>query len=165
MSQMSSTLPSETVTLADLNERQARFVREYVERGGRPGAAADAAVAAGYARPGKAGRAAARVRGSELLRNPKVLQFLRDEMARKLTAGAALGVQTLIDLCQNARSEQVRLAAANSLIDRGHAPVTSRNATVQAKASIEDIIDMLDAQERARGAAPATIDGEVVEPA
>jgi phage terminase small subunit len=163
MSQMSSNLPSEPVTLADLSERQARFVREYVERGGRPGAAADAAVAAGYARPGKAGRAAARVRGSELLRNPKVLQALRDELARKLTAGAALGVQTLTDLCLNARSEQVRLSAANSLIDRGHMPVMSRNATVQTKLSVEDWLEMIDAKEKAREAELATIDGEVLE--
>ena len=62
---------SKTVILADLSERQAVFVREYVERGGRPGAAVDAAVAAGYARPGRAGRAAARSRAYELLEKPQ----------------------------------------------------------------------------------------------
>ena len=119
MNKSRHTPPSKSVTLSDLSDRQAAFVREYVERGGRRGAAADAAVAAGYAQPGRAGRAAARVRASELLRNPDVLQALRDELTRKLNAGAALGVQTLMDLCQNARSEQVKLSAANSLIDRG----------------------------------------------
>lgn len=139
----------ETVTSRDLSERQAAFVREYVERGGSPGSAADAAVAAGYARPGPAGRAAARVRASELLRNPNVLQQLRDELARRLSTGAALGVQTLIDLCQNARSEQVRLSAANALIDRGYGPVMSRNASVQAHTSVEDLLAMLDAPPQA----------------
>jgi phage terminase small subunit len=149
---MKSNLPSpafETVTLVDLSERQAAFVREYVERGGRPGAAADAAVAAGYARPGPEGRAAARVRASELLRNEKVLRLLRDELARKLNAGAALGVQTLIDLAQNAKSEQVRLSAARELVDRGHAPIVSRNASIVAKTSVEDLLARLDGQEAA----------------
>lgn len=147
---MKSKLPGpafETVTLADLSERQAAFVREYVERGGRPGAAADAAVAAGYARPGPEGRAAARVRASELLRNEKVLRLLRDELTRKLNAGAALGVQTLVDLAQNARSEQVRLGAARELVDRGHRPIVSRNASIVAKTSVEDLLARLDAQE------------------
>jgi hypothetical protein len=133
-----------SVTFADLTERQAAFVREYVERGGRRGAAADAAVAAGYAQPGEAGRAAARVRASELLHNPDVLRVLREELTRRLNAGAALGVQTLIDLCQNARSEQVRLSAASALIDRGYGPVVSRNAVVKAEMSVEDILAMLD---------------------
>src|SRR5690348_2292003 len=107
MSRALPALASESVTLADLSERQAAFVREYVERGGRPGVGAAAVMAAGLT----ANRAAARVRASELLRNPKVLQFLRDELTRKLNAGATIGVQTLIDLCQNARSEQVRFSA------------------------------------------------------
>jgi hypothetical protein len=147
MSDKLPALPPDTVMLADLSERQAAFVREYVERGGRPGAGADAAVAAGYAQPGREGRAAARVRASELLRNEKVLRFLRDELTRKLNAGAALGVQTLVDLCQNARSEQVRLSAARELVDRGHGPIVSRNASIVAKTSVEDLLARLDSRE------------------
>jgi phage terminase small subunit len=158
---MSSTRTTAPVTFADLSERQARFVREYVEHGGRPGAAADAAVATGYARAGKAGRAAARVRAHELLRNPKVLNLLRDELARRLSAGAALGVQTLIDLCQNARSEQVRLSAARELVDRGYGPIVSRNATIRAETSIEDLLEMLDAKEAAAQQGPV-IDAESI---
>ena len=153
---------SETVILADLSERQAAFVREYVERGGKPGAAVDAAVAAGYARSGLAGRAAARSRAYELLRNPKVLAALRDELTRKLNTGAALGVQVLIDLAQNARSEQVRLSAANSLIDRGYAPVMSRNATIQASTSIEDLIRELDEAQRAERAQVIDVEASAV---
>lgn len=145
MAQKLAPSTTKAVTIDDLSERQAAFVREFVERGGRPGAAADAAVAAGYARPGPEGRAAARVRASELLRNERVLRFLRDEITRKLNAGATLGVRVLIDLAENARSEQVRLSAANSLIDRGYAPVMSRNATLQASTSLEDLLERLDA--------------------
>jgi hypothetical protein len=154
---------SESVTLDDLSERQAAFVREYVERGGRPGSAASAAQAVGYAKPGPAGRAAARVRASELLRNPKVLSALRDELTRKLNAGAVIGVQMLIDLCQNARSEQVRLGAARELVDRGYGPVISKNASVQVSTSVEDLFARLDAREAAERASAAVVDGNVIE--
>jgi phage terminase small subunit len=143
------------VTFANLSERQARFVREYVERSGRPGAAADAAVAAGYARPGPAGRAAGRVRAHELLHNPKVLSLLRDELARRLSAGAALGVATLVQLCETAKSESIRLAAALQLVDRGYGPIVSRNATIHASTSVEDMLEILDAKEAATRQEPA----------
>jgi phage terminase small subunit len=142
-------IPCESVTFTDLSDRQAIFVREYVERGGRTGAAVDAAIAAGYARSGRSGRAAARSRAYELMRNPKVLSALRDELTRKLNAGAALGVATLMDLCQNARSEQVRASCANSLIDRGYGPVVSKNATIHANITVEDMLAKLDAAEKA----------------
>jgi phage terminase small subunit len=161
MSTTLSALPSAPVTLADLSDRQARFVREFVERGGRPGAAADAAVAAGYARAGRAGRPAARVRASELLHNETVLRFLRDELTRKLNAGAALGVQVLIDLAEHARSEQVRLSAARELVDRGHMPIMSRSAVVKTELTIEDYIEALD--HRNAAARAQVIDGQIVE--
>ena len=145
MRKFPSTPTSETVTLADLSERQAAFVREYVERGGRPGSAASAAQAAGYARPGPKGRAAARVRASELLRNPKVLAYLRDELTRKLNASATLGVNVLVELAQSG-PPQVRLQAAKELVDRGYGPIVSRNAHLHAATSIEDLLRQLDAQ-------------------
>ncbi|MDE2183480.1 MAG: terminase small subunit [Alphaproteobacteria bacterium] len=160
---MSKTVPAappQTVMFDDLTAKQSRFVCEFVERGGKPGDAADAAVAAGYARPGHAGRAAARSRAHELLRTPAVLKALHEERARRLSAGAVLGVRTLMDLCQNARSEQVRLSAAKELVDRGHGPVVSRNASLNVTTTIEDVLDQLDAQEKQRAAAAAgqTID-------
>ena len=163
MSRLPRASAAKSVTLADLSDRQAAFVHEYVERGGRRGAAADAAVAAGYAQPGRTGRAAARVRASELLRNPDVLQVLRDELTRKLNAGAALGVQTLMDLCQNARSEQVKLSAANSLIDRGLGPVMSRNAIIHANMTVDEIVNRLSESEKAAAASTAVGSGSVEE--
>ena len=151
MTHLPALTASAAVTSAALSERQAAFVREYVERGGRPGAGPDAAVAAGYSKPGPAGRAAARVRASELLHNPDILRVLRDELTRKLNAGATLGVQTLIDLCLNASSEQVRLSAANSLIDRGFGPVMSRNAMIQTTTTLEDMLEFLDKPASAAG--------------
>jgi len=42
-------------------------------------------------------------------------------------------------------------------------PVMSRNATVQAKMSVEDWLEMIDTREKVGGSEPATIDGEVLE--
>ena len=160
---MSRSLPSpatKAVTLADLSDRQAAFIQEYVARGGRPGAGAAAVLAAGLT----TNRAAARTRASEMLRDPTVLQFLRDELARTLNTSAVLGVQTLVDLCRNARSELVRFSAARELVDRGYAPVMSRSAVVTAKTSWEDLLDRLDAKEAAERAAAATaIEGSAVD--
>jgi hypothetical protein len=156
MVQISAQSGLKAVTAADLSDREAAFAREYVERGGKRGAGTEAVLAAGITR----NRAAARVRASEMLHNPRVLQFLRDELTRKLNAGAALGVATLMDLCQNARSEQVRAACANSLIDRGFGPVISRNATIHATTSIEELWTRLDAAEAAGELIDGTFAGD-----
>lgn len=147
------------LTAEGLTAKQVAFVREYVERAGRPGAGPDAAVAAGFAPPTPAGRKMARTRAYELLHDQFVLKTIREELKRKLSAGAALGVQVLIDLALGARSEQVRLSAANSLIDRGYAPVMSRNATIRADASVEDLLTALDSGHD-KGGEPLVIEGE-----
>lgn len=151
-------LQAENVTLADLTEKQAKFVQEFVARGGGHGAATDAAIAAGYARAGKGGREAARARASELLRHPKILGALRDELTRKLNAGAAIAVETLVDLARNARSEQTRLSAADSLLNRTLGPPISRSANIHANVGIEQLLEQLDAHDRAQ-----TIDGRARE--
>lgn len=107
-----------------------------------------AARAAGYA---PTSPAAARVRAHELLRNPKVLAALRDEITRKLNAAAALGVSVLIELAQSG-PPQVRLSAAKELVDRGFGPVVSRSANLHAVSgpSIEDLLNEL-AEAEAKG--------------
>lgn len=122
-------LPSaatDTPVFEELNEREALFVVEYVARSGTRGAGAEAALAAGYSSSGN--RDAAHSTASRLLRRPAVLRAIKDETGRKLAAAAPRGVAVLENLAEGARSEQVRLAAANSLIDRGYGPVVSRNA-------------------------------------
>lgn len=133
-------VPCKTVTIDGLTEKQSAFVAAFLESGGGPGAAADAAQAAGYA---STSRAAARVRGSELLRNEKILSAIRDGLTRKLNAAASLGVSVLIDFAQSG-PPSVRLQAAKELLDRGYGPIMSRNAHVVANTSIEDILAQLD---------------------
>ena len=91
-----------------------------------------------------------------------MLALLRDELARRLTAGAALGVQTLFDLCQNARSEQVRFSAARELVDRGYGPIVSRSATVRTDLRMEDVLEMLDAKEAAAQAESSVIIADAI---
>ncbi len=134
-----------SVMFEGLTERQSAFVIAYAEGGGGPGAAATAAQAAGYA---PSSRAAARVRGHELLRNPKVLAALRDELTRRLNAAATLGVQVLVDLAADKNTPaSTRLAAAKDLIDRGHGPIASRWKVDHTVRSIEDIIHELDTED------------------
>ncbi len=130
------------VTFGGLTERQSAFVVAYAESGGGTGAAATAAQAAGYA---KTSRAAARVRGHELLRNPKVLEALRDELTRRLNAAATLGVAVLAELAADKNTPAAtRLSAAKDLIDRGHGPIESRWKVDHTVRSIEDVISELD---------------------
>jgi len=148
--------PPDLPTFQELDEREALFVVEYVARSGTRGAGADAALAAGYS---NGNRDAAHSMASRLLRRPTVLRAIKGETGRRIAAAAPLGVAVLESLAQSARSEQVRLAAANSLVDRGHGPVISRNANanLNVNTSLEDLLERLDRQERAP-TQPPTID-------
>jgi hypothetical protein len=130
-----------------LDEREALFVMEYVARSGTTGAGADAALAAGYS---NGNRNAAHSMASRLLRRPHVLRAIKEECGHRLASSAALGVSVLENLARSARSEQVRLSAANSLIDRGYGPVVSRSATANINAScpIDELLDRVERQER-----------------
>ncbi|HEY5207871.1 MAG TPA: terminase small subunit [Stellaceae bacterium] len=128
----------ESVTLADLTERQAKFVQAYMERGTQRDGAIQAALAAGY---GDGDRAQAKSRAYELLHHHKILAALRDEISNKLSAAASIGVGVLIELAQSAGSEQVRLGAARELVDRGHGPIMSRNASGEPRGrTVEDFL-------------------------
>jgi phage terminase small subunit len=143
----SAVLPSDCPSFTGLDEREALFVVEYVTRAGLTGAGADAALAAGYSNGNRNG---AHSMASRLLRRPTVLRAIKDETAGRLARSAPLGVAVLEDLARSARSEQVRLAAANSLIDRGYGPVVSRSASanLSVNAGIEELLDKLERQER-----------------
>ena len=134
-----------------LTDKQARFVVAYLELGAKRGGGTEAALAAGYG--GGTNRDAAKVRASELLRNEAVLKAIRSEVTRSLAGASVIAVRTLVELAE-AGPPQVRLSASKEILDRAIGPVMSRNAHVVASAhGIEDVIDILDRQER----------GEVIE--
>lgn len=138
-------------TFAELDQRESLFIVEYVARSGTPGAGADAALAAGYS---NGNRNAAHSMASRLLRRPSVLKALRGEVGGRLASAAPLGVAVLENLARSARSEQVRFSAARELLDRGYGPVVSRNASIHATTSIEDLWARLAA--RKEGGRPNT---------
>ncbi len=154
-----------TVTIADLSDRQVKFVQAYLECGRQRDGAIQAAVLAGY---GSNDRAQARSRAYDLLHNPKILAVLRDEISKKLSAAAVIGTDMLIELATNAKSEQVRLGAARELVDRGYGPVMSRNAPPPdpRKRSIEDFLNSLPlageshAEETDDAKSPSIVDAE-----
>jgi hypothetical protein len=143
---------------SELDEREALFVVEYVTRAGLTGAGADAALAAGYS---NGNRNAAHAMASRLLRRPAVLRAIKEESGGRLARSAPIGVAVLEHLAQNAKSEQVRLAAANSLIDRGYAPVVSRsaNTNMNVNTGLEALLAIREKRRTEQEARkPATID-------
>jgi hypothetical protein len=100
-----------------LKPRQARFVRNLLA-GMRK---AQAAIEAGY-EPSNADNTAARLQGY-----PHVAAAIRDGAEARLKAGAHLGVRALLDLVENAASEDVRLRAATALLDRGGMPLVKQS--------------------------------------
>jgi hypothetical protein len=149
-------------TVPELDDREARFVVEYVIRSGTQGAGADAALAAGYS---NGNRDAAHSQASRLLRRPKVLRAIRAEVGRRIAAAAPLGLAVLETLARSARSEQVRLAAARDLVDRGYGPVVSRNAStnVNVGTSLEEMLRVLDKKESEEAQRAGEVLGPMIE--
>src|SRR5262245_61274295 len=98
-----------------LNAREAKFV-EGLAHGLKKG---EAAAAAGYSVH------SAPEQASRLLTRPHILSALREAAERQITAGVAIGAKILVELAESARSEDVRLRAAQALLAHsGLAPVT-----------------------------------------
>jgi hypothetical protein len=146
--------------LSGLDARESLFVVEFVARSGTRGAGAEAALAAGYS---NGNRDAAHSMASRLLRRAHVLRALREEVGRRLAASAPLGVAVLESLAQSARSEQVRLSAAQSLIDRGYGTPLSRTANLNVNTSVEDFIAAIDLREREETQLASAVRGRVIE--
>jgi hypothetical protein len=146
-------------TLETLCEQEAQFLTEYLALGGDPEKHAPVAVIrAGYTKSQTEAVVIARM----LLINTRITAALKNEIGKRFAAAAGVGLKTVLDLCNSATSEQVRLSAAKELLDRGVGPIISRNAHVHASVTIEDLLARLDAGD----AAPAeqtTVDAQFVE--
>src|SRR5689334_1563173 len=92
-----------------LSPREQKFV-EALSRGlGKR----DAAIAAGYSAKSAHGIA------SQLLNRPRVLDAIRAAAEKRINAGVAIAAKVLLELAEKAKSEDVRLRAAQALLDRG----------------------------------------------
>lgn len=94
-----------------LTSRQAAFVEQYVQTGGKVGVSA---TRAGYAD---------RTMGSKLLREPKIIKAIQSLMQDAIGVHAVTALGTVVKLVKSARSDYVRLEAAKDILDRaGYRP-------------------------------------------
>jgi phage terminase small subunit len=102
-----------------LSELESGFVAAYLATGGVN--ATQAALTAGYSENGAA------VRAHELLKRPRVLAAIREGAEQALQRGVAMAADVLADLAKNAKSEAVKLKAAEALLDRGGLMLVARS--------------------------------------
>jgi len=116
---------------ADLTDQQRIFAETYVVTGQKK----DSAVAAGYA------AASAHVRAHRLLNNEKVVDYIFELVRLSNKASMVAAHHTILDLCQNAESETVRLKAADLILSR------SGFGIVQESRHVHEIVDSRSDQE------------------
>lgn len=90
----------------ELTPMQEAFVEHYVQTGGKVGISA---TRAGYSD---------RTRGSQLLRDPKVIKAIQLRMLDEIGTSAVSALGTVKKLAKSARSDYVRLEAAKDLLNR-----------------------------------------------
>lgn len=129
-----------TGDMDDLTPMQRSFVDLFLESDGSRKAATEAARAAGCGPTTEKARAAAR----EMLRNPRVCAVLNSEVRKRFDSEVVTALKTLADLSSSAKSEQVRLSAAQAILDRSSiGPIMSRNANVNVNTGPQMIMEAL----------------------
>ena len=109
-------------------EKQQAFVDAYASNGGD---GTQAAIAAGYA------EAHAAQASRRLLANPLIQQDILKATLTRIGLHAPRALQTVVDLQQSARSDYVRLQAAQDLLDRaGFRPPDRVDARVDANLTV-----------------------------
>ncbi len=129
--------PAAMASALSIRDQHIAFVRNYIELGGMPTAAPEAARMAGFA---TSADPEAVLAAAMLLEHPPVARAIGKELAQRflIHAGEALGA--VLHLVRSARSESVRLAAAQELLNRSIGPIVSRNAVVSADVTVEDML-------------------------
>jgi phage terminase small subunit len=109
--------------MARLGAMQQKFVEAYMEMGGRPSRATDAALQAGYANKNKNALSAT---ASRLITNPRVIAAIREEADLRVRAGAILGASVLIQIAEDPTHKQ-QFKAAVELLNRADLIVASKH--------------------------------------
>jgi phage terminase small subunit len=146
-----------------LTPKKLAFAKAHVQLGGQN--ATKAAIMAGYS--SKGGGAGAAVTASRLLRDPRVLQAIKEETERSLRAGVAMAANTLTELAQNAQSESVRLQASQALLDRGGmqlATLSQHHVLVEDKRTDDELRARVEQLQRELGLSAKVIPAEIVPP-
>jgi hypothetical protein len=149
---MSPPTPAAVANLSD--PRETLFVTALLDLGG-PHYAAEAAKRAGYAITDvEASRAAALLLGT-----PRIARAITGEVRRRFDIATATAFDTLLQVCVNPASPaNARISAAQEILSRSTiGPIISRSASLRAEGGIEEILDLLDRQERGERA-PGMVD-------
>jgi hypothetical protein len=128
------------LTIANLTHPQEiAFVSAVVALGG-PQHGAQAALQAGYTDdPNEASDVAER-----LLSARRIRSAIAGETRSRFEAAAPAAFTALMNVCIGGRSESSRVAAAQEILNRAIGPIPSRSVAITARASIEELLRILD---------------------
>lgn len=137
-----------------LTRKQAAFVIAYLATGGS--SHREAARAAGYTGADQSLDNAAYLN----LRNPKVLQAMREEADKRLQSGLILGASTLMELAKHSDTDATRLKAATELLNRGGLALAIKHEhVVRDERSPKELEDVLVAFANKMGVEPQKLLG------
>jgi len=141
-------LPSVPTALRELNPQQCLFLAALIELGGGPQNGGEAALTAGYADNYEEAEHAARI----LLKSPKIMHALKDAIVHRFDIAASAAFETLLEICTNKKEPaRARISAAKEIFDRApsYGPVPSRSMNLNVSGGFEELLDKLDAQDKA----------------
>jgi hypothetical protein len=79
-----------------------------------------------------------------LLSARRIRSAIAGETRTRFEAAAPAAFTTLMNICVNGRSESSRVAAAQEILNRAIGPIPSRSVAITARASIEELLGILD---------------------
>lgn len=146
-------LPSVPTSLRELDAQQSLFVTLFLELGGAPQHGVEAAYGAGYGETRDDAAEAARV----LLKSPKIIRAIKEGVGQRFDAAIAAAFSTYLEICTDKKAPaNARISAADAILNRSSVgPVPSRSTSVTAHLGVEDLLEKLDAAERAIDVTPA----------
>jgi phage terminase small subunit len=123
--------------MSELTEQQQKFVLAYFQIGGK--SVARAAEAAGY----YGGGSAAKVAGHRLMKNPKVMEAMKEEALLTLDRGAIVAIHAMIEIAASPTHKDRQKAAADLMDRRGFIRVTGQAITVEDKRTDAELIEYI----------------------
>ncbi len=108
--------------MAALSDQQRRFVMIVLSTAPRPGQEAAAALMAGYAHEQS---------GYNLMRNPRILDAVHEESAKKVLAAAQLGISIMLEIAGTPGHKDQYKAAKDLAAMSGFSPVAKQEIKVE----------------------------------
>jgi len=141
----------------EITDRQRHFVELYVQTGGRNASAC--AIAAGY------GVAGAGVAAHRLLKRDYIIDAIRLETERVFRANAPIAADAIFALAKDAKSESVRLQAAETWLNRAGMLLVNKSEhrhVIEDRRSDAELHEHIIRLARELGLSAKVIDGRVI---